>query len=98
MNANQKAKCSRILKHYGEQHQMLKTVEECSELSRALSRYLQNRNTLKSVEATKNLREEMADCYIMLEQVSQIFDELDIKSCIDYKLDRTLQRIKDGEQ
>ena len=57
------------IKHFGTTHQILKTVEELSELSTALMQ-----SQTKKDDNTKDILEEVADVYIMLEQLKKIFN------------------------
>lgn len=74
----------KILYHYGFENQRLKTIEELSELIQALCKGDYN-----------NVREEVADCFIMLEQLKIYLCESTIDKIIDEKLNRTLRRIED---
>lgn len=55
---------------YGKKMQVLKAIEEFSELIRALSRNLNERDFLPDY----NLIEEIADAEIMLEQLREIYN------------------------
>ena len=59
MNQNIK----RIAKHYGYQHQVKKTIEECGEFIVALSKLANDEGSRKDV------LEEMADVMVMLQQM-----------------------------
>ena len=73
-----------IIKHYGTHNQRIKTIEELSELIQALSRN----------DDIDNIAEEIADCYIMLEQLELIYNlKRKVGKYIEEKLDRTLLRI-----
>jgi NTP pyrophosphatase (non-canonical NTP hydrolase) len=79
----------KIINHYGHTTQFNKAVEELAELTRALVR--DDRN---------NVIEEIADVYIMLEQLKimgGISDDL-INYVIDQKLNRTIERIDHEDQ
>ena len=52
----------KILNHYGIEHQKSKSIEELSELIRAISR-----------NDSKNIMEEIADVEIMIEQLKLIY-------------------------
>lgn len=72
---------------YGVENQMIKTVEELSELSQALCKSLIRLNYTKekiSLESVDNIFEEMADVEIMLEQCKMIFYKSEDK-INDYK-------------
>jgi len=85
----------RAIEHYGTHNQMLKCIEECSELSRAVSRILTELSsgdgcTTKASE--ENLHEELADVAIMLEQMVMMFD------CVDEVQIQTIKKIKRLEE
>ena len=77
---------AKILNHYGRIQQMNKTLEELAELQVAIAHE----------DKKEKVLEELADVHVMAEQVRLMWsineDELD--RMIDYKVDRTLERIK----
>ena len=79
-----------IADHYGIKRQMHQLAEECSELAVEASHSARKGTTVKIIE-------EMADVLIMIEQVIYLakIDMCDIEDCINYKLDRQLERIKE---
>lgn len=79
---------------YGDVDQVLKVIEELSELQRAIARYLiEPKPKRKKAE----ILDEVADVWLMLEQLSDImgFDFEDIIDRIDYKIDRQRRRWND---
>lgn len=84
-----KIKCSQIYEYYGEDHQLMKLVEEASELVCATMKYLEN----KSEANLTHLAEEMADVRIMLRQTKTVAGDK-VDEFVQYKLDRQLKRIK----
>ena len=67
----------KAIKHYGTHNQMLKCIEECGELSRAISRVLTELSSgagFTTKESEENLHEELADVLIMIEQMIIMFD------------------------
>lgn len=67
----------KAIEHYGTHNQMLKCIEECSELSRAISRILielSSGDGFTTKESEENLHEELADVLIMIEQMIIMFD------------------------
>ena len=67
----------KAIKHYGTHNQMLKCIEECGELSRAISRVLTELSSgdgFTTEESQENLYEELADVLIMIEQMIIMFD------------------------
>lgn len=87
-----------IIKHYGYRHQMVKACEELSELQTVILQEV-NKHDKYPVEDIASLTEELADCYVVLTQVQMIncLDSRDIQPIIDWKLHRTLERIR-GEE
>ena len=66
----------KAIKHYGTHNQMLKCIEECGELSRAVSRILTELSSgdgFTTEESQENLYEELADVLIMVEQMIMMF-------------------------
>lgn len=79
---------------YGTDMQLTVAVEEFAELTKEICKHKRGANNLLSIV------EEMADCYIMLEQMQIIFD-LDgriIEEEIIRKVDRLKQRLEDYER
>ena len=79
-----------IADHYGIERQLHQLAEECSELAVEASHSARKGVTVKIIE-------EMADVLLMIEQVVYLakIDMCDIEDCINYKLDRQLERIKE---
>ena len=92
----------RIINHYGENHQLAKTVEELTELIHVIARRQQSGEWDKLT-----LYEELADVYVMLDQLKLIFTKEEAVSLHDFnrilqdeirvKLKRTEQRMKQHE-
>ncbi len=82
-----------ILNRYDSTAQKMKCCEELSELELALLQHINKGGN------TDEILEEMADVYIMLEQVRYMmpFGENRLEDMIDFKLDRQIQRIR-GEK
>ena len=67
----------KAIEKYGTHNQMLKCIEECGELSRAISRILTELSSgdgFTTKESQENLYEELADVSIMIEQMIIMFD------------------------
>lgn len=60
--------CSKVIDKFGRTNQIIKCIEECSELIQALSKYI------LLDEDDPNIAEELADVSIMLTQMFYIFD------------------------
>ena len=91
MTREQKLKAMHILYHYDARSQMLKCCEELSELESAILKYLN-----KDDNNTDEILDEMADVYIMLEQMKSVFPfgENVLNERIEYKLNRQDERMK----
>lgn len=85
----------KIIRHYGNQHQLYKAAEELGELQTVV---LQDAN--KKVISKMNVAEEIADVYIMAKQIELIYglDDRDIQPIIDYKMKRMEYRIHDESE
>lgn len=70
----------KAISKYGTRNQMLKCIEECGELSRAISRILielSSGDGFTTEQSQENLYEELADVSIMVEQMIMMFDCMD---------------------
>lgn len=81
----------RALLCYGHRSQTFKAYEEIGELLTALSRHLSD--PLRS-PCCENIQEELADCFIMLSQLSIIFGDASVKQKITEKLERLETNLK----
>lgn len=80
------------LKVYGRDKQMIKAIEEMSELQKELCKW-----TL-GADNGKQVQEEIADVIIMMEQMRMLFDvDGEIKKMIAYKVDRLERRLNDDK-
>lgn len=82
-----------IAKHYGLDHQQMKTIEELGEASAAISRYVLD----PSDRNLRQLAEELADAQIMIDQLLALSPML---KCYfvqkrSYKIERQLMRMAD---
>ncbi len=81
----------KAIEKYGTHNQMLKCIEECGELSRAISRILielSSGDGFTTKESQENLYEELADVSIMIEQMIIMFD------CTDEVISWQLKKLK----
>jgi len=96
MTEEQKAKCHEIAEHYGEEHQMLKAVEEMAELTQVITKAIHG-DTLHEWDYPG----ELADVMIMAEQLRYMYDKSDgvfdgrVERFIDAKLSRQLKRMEE---
>lgn len=100
MKKSQIARCKRIADRYGLTNQERQAVSELSELLQVLTRRPAQRGDKWEEEHGKTWREslldEIADTYIMLEQLLMLhnINKIEVDEEIDYKLERQLDRIK----
>lgn len=84
--------CYTALEHYGPHHQIVKCMEECGELIRALARHLCEENN------RENVVEELADVDIMLAQMRYVFGQQDTARARVQKLARLKMRMEEEEE
>lgn len=81
----------KAIQTYGKNQQLLMAIEEMSELTKAICNYNRGRES--------NIAEEMADVYIMLAQMSIIFDNSDeVTMWITRKIERLDHRLRGENQ
>lgn len=74
-------------------------IEEMSELTKAIIKYRRANSATKAGLAEADIREEIADVFIMLAQLIIIFDgDGGIQSQIDRKITRLAGRLRMGEE
>ena len=90
MTKERRTKALRILNSYDSKAQKMKCCEELAELETALLKHINKGGNTDAV------MEELADVYIMLEQLIFMmpFGENSLEEMIDFKLDRQLERIR----
>ena len=83
--------CKKAIDTYGEHSQMIKCIEECSELQRAISRTILDQ-PIGNVQAKDNFVEELADVEIMLHQMksTSYFD----KNLFEYFKEEKLKKLE----
>lgn len=87
---NQKQLLNSILRKHGFRNQVVKTCEELSELEAALLKCYNKGPGEGRIEA---VQEEIADVYIMLEQIRKQFMSKDeLENWINYKITREAER------
>ena len=76
-------KTKEIADYYGKEHQTIKAIEELAELIQALAK-----------EDVENIKEELADVMVMLEQIKYLygFSEIEINRIMFSKIVRQLGR------
>lgn len=100
MTDEQKAKCHKIAEHYGEEHQMLKAVEEMAELSQVIIKAVNDppSDRFQAKTMKGEFLSELADVIIMTEQLVKYVADNDcatlLNGIINSKLDRQLERME----
>lgn len=100
MTDEQKAKCHKIAEHYGEEHQMLKAIEEMAELTQVLIKAVNDPpNDRFQAETMKDeFLSELADVIILTEQLVKFVRDndcaSDLNGMIKLKLNRQLERME----
>ena len=88
--------CKQAIMRYGKQGQMIVAIEELSELIKEITKNLRGRDNYAAIS------EEMADVYIMLEQLIMMFDnDNEIRGQMRLKMKRLKERMdneRGGEQ
>ncbi len=95
----------KAIARYGETWQVLKASEECSELAQALNKYViykatNNIEGKKESELIDNIFEEMADVYIMLNQLQLILGNTNMafENWLEKKLERLEERCAENKK
>ncbi len=93
---------NRFINAWGSMSQVLKSIGEMSELIEVLSR------ELLTIEASpmkfyqepsfEDLLSEIADAYLMIDQLSFMFGRDRVKEIITQKLEKALQRVEEFEE
>lgn len=80
--------CKQAIMRYGKQGQMIVAIEELSELIKEITKNLRGRDNYAAIS------EEMADVYIMLEQLIMMFDnDNEIRGQMRLKMKRLKERM-----
>lgn len=95
----------KIAEFYGYENQSLLLIEELSELTKALTKLTRinsGQTSSKQItveQAIDNIKEEMADVIIMIEQVKDILNisDEDIEEIIKLKIERTNKVMKEDQ-
>lgn len=80
---------------WGEKAQLVMALEEMSELSKEIRKYLRfSDDKQKLAEIRQNIKEETADVANMISQLEFIFGEAEIEQIRDQKLQRCRDRLQ----
>lgn len=84
-----------IADHYGLQSQLDMFVEESAELTQAICKSRRAKDETSYNEACKNIKEELADVIVIVEQLKYLLGADEINRVIDEKVRRQLGRIRE---
>lgn len=94
----------KIITHFGVRHQIKKLSEEVFELQEAIIDAEYNRYVgvirKPGERVIEHIEEEFADCMVLLEQIQEFYNlrEEKIKDIMEYKVNRTLERIEKSDK
>lgn len=98
-------KIKEIAKHYGYDAQSRQLIEEMAELTQAINKFWRKRagkvlvprniQELLSMPEYHQISSEIADVYIVLEQIRYLLhiDDTELQQDMDYKINRTIKRM-----
>lgn len=87
---SQKEQLQLFINYFGEKYQKVLLFEEMSELQKEICKDIRNKRNIE------HIAEELADVYIMLQQMQLIYGITDeqIEQVVQEKIERTLDRIE----
>ena len=89
---------AKAIKHYGQEMQIDKMVEEAAELITAIAKMRIALNSDEGItNEVANVIDELADVQIMTDQLTIMFGEANVNNRIAFKLTRLNQRIQDEQ-
>jgi len=91
MNKANKKIINSIIKNNNPDYQLIKVLEELSELQTALLQYI----TKKDKTTKQNVIDEIGDVEIRMEILKNIFGKIQVKKRINFKLGKFAQYIKE---
>lgn len=91
-----KEDCSKIIEHYGVNHQQRKLAEEVFELQEAIFANWYDVDGVTNVGYVEHIREEIADVTVVLKQIQYYYEipDEEIEDVMKYKVQRTLKRME----
>lgn len=81
-----------FMNKYGYDSQALMCIEEMSELTKEICKY----NRYKDDKIIENIREELADVFNCIEQLSYYFGFEEVQKIRDFKINRAINHIKNN--
>jgi NTP pyrophosphatase (non-canonical NTP hydrolase) len=81
----------KAIKSWGVTNQVFMVMEESGEMLNALAKYYRNRSTPQEIIT------ELADVWILMEQMAEVFGWDDFQNEVQYKLERLKKRLDNNE-
>lgn len=95
MTKSEKEVLNNAIEIYGKKPQIIKAVEELSELSQALCKYM-NRDCFRDNKLVAHIIEEIADVEVMTTQLKMIFDcKENVDKTKEFKINRLNNRLEE---
>lgn len=85
----------KAIETYGFHKQMTKTIEEVSELTKAICKFWLTKTETGATKRIADMQEETADCIIMLEQMKIMVGAEKVDEIIKSKLERLKTRLEE---
>lgn len=93
-----KEQYDKFLNAWGEKAQITMCLEEMSELTKELCKFIRyENNPEKLAEIKPNLIQEIADVLNTAEQMQYIFGEKEVDEQREYKIQRTLKKLEENK-
>lgn len=90
---NMDAALVEVIEHFGVKHQEEKAIEEMAELSKELVKKWHCTEREEGIRIVKNIREEVADVYVMIRQLMLMCNKELVEEIAAQKVSRTLEVI-----
>ena len=101
MRADRDAVYDRFINAWGTESQILKAIEETSELNQVLTRQLLSSNSripdYYHAPTFEEIVDEVADAYLMLDQMAYMFGRDNVEQVMERKLERGLRLVEKHE-
>lgn len=97
LNQFQRDFCGDAILHYGNASQIDKAIEECDELSEALTQYQAASGLVDRAAFRRHVISEIADVLIMAQQMRLVFGAGNVDEMIAAKIERQRKRMQEGE-
>ena len=86
---------AKLIEAFGEDRQLIVCIEEMSELTKELCKYLRYKGEKNLDKIKENIIEETADVLILAGQIRNMFGKEKVDKMIEKKIKRTLERCEE---